>query len=72
MKNFARLAQAMPNIDFHMSLGIVQDRAVGTYDRWQYLAMLEGTTKPINITAIDLDGVRDQYEMGLIRVGGRG
>ncbi len=71
VKNFARLAQAMPNIDFHMSLGIVQDRAVGTYDRWQYLAMLEGTTKPINITAIDLDGVRDQYEMGLIRVGGK-
>ena len=69
--NFARLAQAMPNIDFHMSLGIVQDRAVGTYDRWQYLAMLEGTSKPINITAIDLDGVRDQYEMGLIRVGGK-
>jgi len=50
VKNFARLAQAMPNIDFHMSLGIVQDTAVGTYDRWQYLAMLEGTTKPINIT----------------------
>lgn len=71
VKNFARLAQALPNIDFHMSLGIVQDRAVGTYDRWQYLAMLEGTSKPINITAIDLDGVRDQYEMGLIRVGGR-
>jgi len=71
VKNFARLAQAMPNIDFHMSLGIVQDRAVGTYDRWQYLAMLEGTTKPINITAIDLDGVRDQYEMGLIRAGGK-
>ncbi len=71
VKNFARLAQAMPNIDFHMSLGIVQDRAVGTYDRWQYLAMLEGTSKPINITAIDLDGVRDQYEMGLIRVGGK-
>jgi trimethylamine--corrinoid protein Co-methyltransferase len=69
--NFARLAQALPNIDFHMSLGIVQDVSVGTYDRWQYLAMLEGTTKPINITAVDLDGLKDQYEMGLIRVGGR-
>jgi trimethylamine--corrinoid protein Co-methyltransferase len=41
-----------------MSLGIVQDRAVGTYDRWQYLAMLEGTNKPINITAVDLDGLK--------------
>ncbi len=70
VKNFARLAEAMPNIDFHMSLGIVQDVQVGTYDRWQYLAMLEGTTKPINITAVDIDGVRDQLEMAHIRVGG--
>ena len=71
VRNFARLAQALPNIDFHMSLGIVQDTAVGTYDRWQYLAMLEGTTKPVNITAVDLDGLNDQLEMAYIRVGGR-
>ncbi len=69
--NFARLTQALPNLDFHMSLGIVQDTAVGTYDRWQYLAMLEGTTKPINITAVDLDGLKDQLEMAYIRVGGK-
>lgn len=71
VKNFAKLAQALPNIDFHMSLGIVQDVSVGTYDRWQYLAMLEGTNKPINITAVDLEGVRDQLEMAYIRVGGK-
>ena len=67
---FAKLAQALPNLDFHMSMGIVQDRAIGTYDRWQYLAMLEQTKKPINITAVDLDGVRDQLEMAYIRLGG--
>ncbi|MBC8333304.1 MAG: trimethylamine methyltransferase family protein [Anaerolineae bacterium] len=71
VKNFARLTQALPNLDFHMSLGIVQDVAVGTYDRWQYLAMLEGTTKPINITAVDLEGLKDQLEMAYIRVGGK-
>ncbi len=71
VKNFARLAQALPNLDFHMSLGITQDTAVGTYDRWQYLAMLEGTTKPINITAVDMDGLKDQLEMAYIRVGGK-
>lgn len=71
VKNFAKIAQAMRNMDFHMSLGIVQDVNVGTYDRWQYLAMLEGTTKPINITAVDLDGLRDQLEMAYIRVGGK-
>jgi trimethylamine--corrinoid protein Co-methyltransferase len=71
VKNFAKIAQAMAHMDFHMSLGIVQDVNVGTYDRWQYLAMLEGTTKPINITAVDLDGLRDQLEMAYIRVGGK-
>jgi trimethylamine--corrinoid protein Co-methyltransferase len=71
VKNFAKIAEAMPNMDFHMSLGIVQDVNVGTYDRWQYLAMLEGTNKPINITAVDLDGLRDQLEMAYIRVGGK-
>ena len=71
VKNLARLAEALPNIDFHMSLGIVQDSAVGTYDRWQYLAMLEGTNKPINITAVDLDGLNDQLEMAYIRLGGK-
>jgi trimethylamine--corrinoid protein Co-methyltransferase len=71
VKNFAKIAEAMPHMDFHMSLGIVQDVNVGTYDRWQYLAMLDGTNKPINITAVDLDGLRDQLEMAYIRVGGK-
>jgi trimethylamine--corrinoid protein Co-methyltransferase len=71
VRNFARLAESLPNINFHMSLGIVQDTAVGTYDRWQYLAMLEGTNKPINITAVDMDGLKDQLEMAYIRLGGQ-
>lgn len=71
VKNLAKLAQHLPNLDFHMSLGITQDTAVGTYDRWQYLAMLESTTKPINITAVDLDGLNDQLEMAYIRLGGK-
>ena len=71
VKNCAKVAQALPNYDFHMSLGITQDTAVGTYDRWQYLAMLESTSKPINVTAVDLEGVRDQLEMAHIRVGGK-
>ena len=71
VKNLARIGEALPNYDFHMSLGIVQDSAVGTYDRWQYLAMLEGTNKPVNITAVDLDGLNDQLEMAYIRLGGK-
>lgn len=71
VKNLAIIAEALPNIDFFMSLGITQDTAVGTYDRWQYLAMLEGTNKPINITAVDVEGLRDQLEMAYIRLGGK-
>ena len=71
VRNAARIAEAMPNLDFFMSLGITQDTAVGTYDRWQYLAMLEGTNKPVNVTAVDLEGVRDQLEMAYIRLGGK-
>jgi len=71
VKNMAKLVQALPNLNFHMSMGITQDTAVGTYDRWQYLAMLEGTSKPINITAVDIEGVRDQLEMAHIRLGGQ-
>jgi len=46
VKNIARIAQALPNLDFHMSLGIV-------------------------ITAVDIDGLKDQLEMAYIRVGGK-
>ena len=31
----------------------------------------KGTTKPINITAVDLDGLNDQLEMAYIRLGGK-
>ena len=71
VRNLAKLADALPNVDFFMSLGITQDTAVGTYDRWQYLAMLESTIKPINITAVDIEGLKDQLEMAYIRLGGK-
>jgi trimethylamine--corrinoid protein Co-methyltransferase len=71
IKNFARLGQTLPNYDFHMSSGTAEDIPADSYDRWQYLAMLEGTSKPVNITAIDVEGVRDQLEMAYIRLGGK-
>ena len=71
VKNIARIAQALPNLNFHMSLGITQDTAVSTYDRWQYLAMVEGTSKPINVTAVNAEGLGDILEMAQILVGGK-
>lgn len=71
IKNFARVGHALSNYDFHMSSGIAEDVSADASDRWQYLAMLEGTTKPVNITSIDVNGVRDQLEMAHIRLGGK-
>ncbi|MCJ7752862.1 MAG: trimethylamine methyltransferase family protein [Armatimonadetes bacterium] len=68
--NAAKIAEALPNIDFHMSLGITSDVPVKSYDRHQLLAMLKGTTKPLVITAVDMNGLADQYEMACAALGG--
>ncbi len=66
----AKIAEALPNIDFHMSLGLTSDVPTKSYDRHQLLAMLKGTTKPLVITAVDKNGLADQYEMACLAVGG--
>ncbi len=66
----AKIAEASPNIDFHMSLGLTSDVPVKSYDRHQFLAMVKGTAKPLVITAVDRDGLADQYQMACEVVGG--
>jgi trimethylamine--corrinoid protein Co-methyltransferase len=66
----AKIADALPNIDFHMSLGLTSDVPIGTYDRHQFLAMLRGTSKPFVLTAVDTEGLADQMEMACAVVGG--
>ena len=66
----AKIADALPHIDFHMSLGLTSDVPIGTYDRHQFLAMLRGTTKPFVVTAVDREGLQDQFEMACTAVGG--
>lgn len=68
--NAAKIADALPNIDFHMSHGLTSDVPIGTYDRHQFLAMLRGTTKPFVLTAVDREGLQDQFEMACAAVGG--
>jgi len=67
----AKIADALPNIDFFMSLGLVSDVPVPTYDRHQFLAMLSNTVKPTIVTAVDRDGLSDIYEMSCLALGGR-
>ena len=66
----ARISDALPNIDFHMSLGLTSGVLPQTYDRHQLLAMLQGTSKPLVITAVDRAGLADQYHMACQVVGG--
>jgi trimethylamine--corrinoid protein Co-methyltransferase len=66
----ARISDALPNIDFHMSLGLTSGVPPKTYDRHQFLAMLKGTSKPLVITAVDRDGLADQYAMACEVLGG--
>lgn len=54
---------ALPNQDFVMSLGIVQDVHQLVYDRYQFEAMVLNTSKPIVITAIDEPGYSDIIKM---------
>lgn len=68
--NAARIADALPNVDFHMSLGLTSGVPAQTYDRHQFLAMLKGTSKPLVITAVDREGLEDQYCMACEVLGG--
>ena len=68
--NAARISDALPNIDFHMSLGLTSGVTPHVYDRHQFLAMLRGTSKPFIITTVDKEGLVDQYEMACEVLGG--
>ncbi len=61
--NAAKVADYLPNIDFHMSLGLLSGVNTKYYDRYQFLAMLENTKKPIVSTAIDVQGLEDMYNL---------
>jgi trimethylamine--corrinoid protein Co-methyltransferase len=66
----ARISDALPHIDFHMSLGLTSGVVPQTYDRPQLLAMLKGTSKPLVITAVDRQGLAEQHEMACAVLGG--
>jgi len=67
----ARVADYLPNIDFFMSLGLASDVPHDeTYDRHQYFSMVKGTSKPLVVTAVDGEGLKDLYNMELLITGG--
>ena len=66
----ARLADALPHLDFVMSMGLAGDVPVERSDRHHFAAMVGNSAKPIMFTAWSLEGLRDIYEMAAVVAGG--
>ena len=70
VKNSARLADALPNLDFVMSMALPSDVPIQTSDRRSFLAMMENTVKPLVFTAWDEAGMADIIAMAETVAGG--
>lgn len=66
----ARLVDALPNLDFVMSMALPSDVPALTSDRRSFLAMVENTTKPLVFTAWDKAGLADIIRMSETIAGG--
>jgi trimethylamine--corrinoid protein Co-methyltransferase len=66
----ARLADALPNLDFVMSMALPSDVPVQTSDRRSFLAMAANTSKPLVFTAWDEQGLADIIAMAQAIAGG--
>jgi trimethylamine--corrinoid protein Co-methyltransferase len=67
--NAARLADALPNIDFVMSLGLASDVPSANSYVHQFEAMVLNTAKPILYTAANLKDVQDIVAMAEVVAG---
>jgi len=63
----ARIVDYLPRLDFCMSYGRVSDAPnAKTYDRHQFMAMIRNSTKPLVVTSVDANGLKDQWEMACL------
>ncbi len=53
IETFARLSDALPNIDFVLSMGLASDVPRATADLHHFQAMVSNTSKPIFFTVMD-------------------
>ena len=70
VEQLARLVDALPNIDFVMSMALPSDVPIQTSDRRSFLAMIANTVKPVVFTAWDEEGLADIIEMAELVAGG--
>jgi trimethylamine--corrinoid protein Co-methyltransferase len=67
----AKIVDALPRFDFCMSFGVVSDaRNPKTHDRHQFMAMVKNCSKPLMVTSVDVEGLKDQWEMACLLRGG--
>lgn len=64
------VVDALPNMDFGMSMFLPSDVDPGMADRHQVAIMLERTTKPLVVVTYDVDAMRDAIEMAEAVAGG--
>ena len=70
VRNAARLADYLPNLDFLMSMALPSDVPIQTSDRRSFMAMTENTVKPLVFTAWDEAGLADIILMAETIAGG--
>ena len=70
IRNAARLADYLPNLDFVMSMALPSDVPIQTSDRRSFLTMTENTVKPMVFTAWDEAGLADIIAMAEAIAGG--
>jgi len=68
--NTAIVADALPNIDFVMSLSMISDCTATLADVYEVRAMLENSTKPIVGWTFDVDGLKEIVDMCSAVAGG--
>jgi trimethylamine--corrinoid protein Co-methyltransferase len=68
--NFARLADALPNMDFVMCMTIAQELDQATSDIHHFEAMINHTAKPVCFTAWNVDNLKDIVEICEVLAGG--
>lgn len=69
--NVAKLCDALPNIDFVMSMALPWDVPVPISDLHSFEAMVSNSTKPIVYTAWDKQGLADIIDMASAVAGGK-
>lgn len=66
-----RISDALPNLDFVLSMGIASDQSQATLDLHHFHAMVTQTTKPIGFTILEKGNLTHILEMASIVAGSK-